>query len=92
MFSFNQAALYNPSYRVVDTSFLSTYSLTTGQQAQFPSNPRFTDGNTGSSSYDGALVSKPAVSINTVTDAQTWLSNADAKTSLLILESLTYQQ
>lgn len=83
---------YLPSYRAVDSSVLSSYPLTTGQQAQFPSNPRFTDSNTSSSTYDGALISRPAVSINTVSDAQTWLNSTDAKTSLLILESLTYQQ
>jgi hypothetical protein len=83
---------YLPSYHVIDSSLLSTYPLIIGKQAQFPSNPGFTDYNTAGSNYTGAFVSKPAISINTVADAQSWLNSTDAKASLLILESFTYQQ
>lgn len=83
---------YLPSYRVVDSSFLSTYPLEVGSAAQFPNNAGFTDSGTGSASYQGAFVSKPTTSINTVADAQSWLTSTDTQTSVKVLESLYYQQ
>lgn len=82
--------LYNnvtPEYSVVDVSTLSTYPLAVGKSSQFPGAPRFTDKH-ASGSYSGAFQAKSIIS-GAQTDA--WFSTADAKTSLLILESLTYQ-
>lgn len=82
---------YAPLYAVVDSSILTTYPLTVGTQAQFVNNPIFTDAGV-SSATSGALTAKPAVSINTASDAQAWLNSADAKTSLQILQSFYRQQ
>ncbi|HSW99416.1 MAG TPA: hypothetical protein VLH38_00080 [Patescibacteria group bacterium] len=76
---------YLPSYRVVDSSFLTTYPLTVGSGGQFPNNPGFTNKYAGAQSYQAALVSKPAISINTVADANSWLAGADGQISLKIL-------
>jgi hypothetical protein len=82
---------YLPSYKVIDSSVLSTYPLTVGQSTQFPNNPSFTDNDTGNSTYQGQFIAVPYSAINTTVEAQTWLNSANAKTSLLILQSLYYK-
>jgi hypothetical protein len=79
-----------PEYLVVDSSFLTTYPLTIGQLGQFPSNPNFSDQYAADARYNGSLVAKPAIVINTVTQSETWLDSADAKTGVQILESFYY--
>jgi hypothetical protein len=81
-----------PVYEVVDNSLLSTYPLTVGQTTQFPNNASFTDQYSGQTASIGALTSMPAVTINTVSQAKSWLSSTDAQTSLLILKSIYYEQ
>jgi Tfp pilus assembly major pilin PilA len=81
-----------PSYQVVDASILGQFPLTVDKTSQFPSNPTFTDQNTADKGYDGALVSKPVSTINSVQQAETWLSSIDSKTSMQILESLYYSK
>lgn len=83
---------YLATYRVVDSSFLRTYPLTVGSQANFPNNPSFTDMNTGSTTYQGELESVPTTSVNTTTEAQAWLNSADAQTSVSILKSFYYNK
>jgi len=79
-----------PVYEVVDSSFLSTYPLTVGHAGGFPNNPAFSDQYSADVDYNGSLISRPAVPINTVAQSQTWLTSPAAKTSVQILESLTY--
>jgi hypothetical protein len=81
---------YAPLYSVVDSSILTTFPLAVGTQATFVNNPIFTDTSASTATY-GAFVASPAVSINTVSDAQAWLNSADAKTSRQILQSFDYQ-
>lgn len=79
-----------PSYWVVDASTLTTYPLTVGQTSTFTTAARFTD---SGSSDNAQLTAFPVGKVFTSTDtAKAWFSTADAKTSLLILQSLTYQQ
>jgi hypothetical protein len=85
------AGAYLPAYEVTDSSTLTSYPLTKGQASQFPNNPKFTDKNTGQSTYYGTLRLRPIPAVNTVVDAQAWFSNADTKTGLLILESVYHQ-
>jgi hypothetical protein len=79
-----------PNYSVVNSSLLSTEPLTIGQTSSFETAGRFTDKN---SADDGLLTTYPVGKIFTSTDqAKAWFSTGDAKTSLLILQSLAYQQ
>jgi hypothetical protein len=60
---------------------------------RFPrSYPTFSDQVDETAAYKASLTAVPAASINTTAAAQSWLDSADAKTALLILQSLTYQQ
>jgi hypothetical protein len=79
----------SPLYQVVDSSLLSKYPLAVGKASQFPTVPSFTVKGT---SYLGLLAVAPVNSITTMAGTQTWLDSTDAKTSLMILESLSYQQ
>lgn len=83
---------YSPTYVVADSSLLTTYSLTVGQQGQFIGNASFANEGTD---FRGQLVSYPTVSnasFSTLAAAQDWLNSADAKISLQILQSLSYSQ
>jgi len=81
-----------PIYEIVDSSYLNSYPLTIGQPGQFPSNPGFQDQRPGETEYVGSLISKPAVTISTVDQSQGWLASPDAKTSIMILDSIYYNQ
>jgi hypothetical protein len=79
-----------PTNWVVDASTLTTYPLTVGQASNFTTAARFT--NSGSSD-SGQLTAFPVGKVFTSTDqVKAWFSTDDAKTALLILQSLTYQQ
>lgn len=78
---------YGPFYEVVNTSTLNSYPLTVGKESNFPGVPEFSLEGT---SALGGMSAAPVSKISTLTAAQGWLNSSDAKTSLLILESLTY--
>ncbi len=80
-----------PEYQVVDSAVLDTYPLTIGTAGRFPNTPRFTDQGTGRFVYDGAFTVMPAVTMASLAQSQVWFTSSDAKTGLLILESLSYQ-
>ena len=80
-----------PGYKVVDTSLLNKYPLTVGTESQFPTNPSFTDKNTGTLSRQGEFKVKPSVTINSLDETHAWFSNSDVKTSLLILKSFYFK-
>lgn len=79
-----------PQYSVVDASRLTNYPLVVGQPAQFDVVPHFTDTKLTDSAQ---LTTYPVggAPFTTTGQVQAWFVSADAKTSLLILESLTYQ-
>ncbi len=81
---------YGPFYQVVDSSLLASYPLTIGKTSTFLSTPYFTL--QGSSSVVGGMSAAPVNRISSLSAATDWLSSQDAKTSLLILESVAYQQ
>ena len=76
-------------YGVVDSSFLQTYPLTIGQDTQFPNALRFTSMNQGTSTT--AFRARTTTTLSSA-DAKSWFNTSDAKTSLLILKSLTYNK
>jgi hypothetical protein len=78
----------SPEYNVIDPSLLKSYPLTIGQPSQFIVNPHFSDDHVTNGMTTGTFRARSAVS-----GAKTaaWFSTPDAKTSLLILESLRYQ-
>jgi hypothetical protein len=79
-----------PSYWVINGSMLKTYPLAVGQTSTFETAARFTD---QGSANDAQLTAYPIGTVFTSTDqAKTWFASADAKTALLILESLAYRQ
>lgn len=77
-----------PSYRDIDSKLLDIYPLRLDQVSQFPSASRFTDKRSG---YYGALLARPAITIDTIAQSEAWLNSSDAKTSVKILESLYYK-
>lgn len=81
---------YGPFYQVVDSSLLTSYPLTIGKASTFPSTPYFTL--KGSSTVVGGMSAAPVNRISSLSAATDWLNSQDAKTSLLILESVTYQK
>lgn len=81
---------FAPGYYVVDSSLLGKYPLTKGQASQFHAGPHFTT-TLGNTSYSGWLTATPAISINTLDQAQAWFQQTDTKTSVLILRSLSVQ-
>ena len=78
-----------PEYNVVDAILLSTYPLTVGQSSQFLAYPHFTDTHTANGTTSGSFRAK---STSSAAQTSAWFSGPDAKTSHLILQSLTYQQ
>lgn len=77
-----------PLYQTLDSSILKTYPLTVGQQSQFPIHNKFTDPNTGSHTCRGSLTADTPSATN---NPQAWFNTDAAKTSLLILKSLSYR-
>ncbi len=78
-----------PTYSVVNASLLTTYPLVIGQTSQFEMAARFSD---QGSNDNGQLMAYPVgASFTTAAQAEAWFTTTDAKTSLLIMESLTYQ-
>lgn len=82
---------YLPTYSLADAATLNTYPVTVGQTSNFPTTARFADQGTGDSQCSGSFLSQPLQQLNTATDAKAWLDTADAKTSLQILESLSFR-
>lgn len=81
---------YWPKYEIAETASVSSYGLQVGKKSQFVNNPMFKH-QSSSSSCTSSFRAIPAVTINTVSDALDWLNSSDAKTSLLILKSLSYK-
>ena len=79
-----------PDYGVVDSSLLTSYPLTIGRTTQFPNALRFADTHSNDTA-SAAFRSRATVTL-TASQAQAWFASADAKTSLLIIESLAYQR
>jgi hypothetical protein len=79
----------DPRYNVVDASLLKTYHLTAGQTSQFLGYPHFTDTHIANGTTSGTFRVRSAVS---GTQSKAWFTTADAKASLLILQSLSYQK
>ncbi|HEY8999577.1 MAG TPA: hypothetical protein VIM53_04670 [Candidatus Saccharimonadales bacterium] len=79
-----------PIYEIVDDSLLNAHPLTVNQQGQFPTNAQFTDQYSADSGFNGSFLARPAVTIQTVTGSEAWLSSANAQTAIQILESLAY--
>ena len=75
-----------PLYQTMDSSILKTYPLTVGQQSQFPFHDKFTDPNT-----DGCKGSFTGSASSSSNNPQAWFNTDAAKTSLLIVKSLSYQ-
>jgi hypothetical protein len=80
-----------PQYQIVDNATLAAYALAIGQPAPFLNNAMFTDKDTGTHTCLGSLRAGPFTRIASATDAQAWFNTGDAKTSLLILKSFSYQ-
>jgi len=79
---------YGAAYSVMDNSELTEYPQVVGTSGQIPIVQEFTvDGN---ATILGGLLAGPTGALHSLADAQSWLNSADAKTSLLILESLKY--
>ncbi|MDH6217090.1 hypothetical protein [Streptomyces pseudovenezuelae] len=83
------AGNYLPMIEVANTSDVTAAGLKVGDKVGFVNNPTFTG---KSSSCTTSIRVEPSVTINTVADAQAWLTASDTKTSSLILKSLSYNQ
>lgn len=91
--SSGEAGQYPPSCNVVDSSLLTTFPQTIGQQGQFVGNPVFTDAGTSSSTkYLGQLIAEATSSVDTTAAANAWLNSSDAQTALKVLQSFDRQQ
>ena len=78
----------SPMYQVIDASTVDSYKLVVNTTGTFPSVPSFKVKN-----YLGVLGSmsaEPTGSIESISSAKAWLDSDEAKTSLLILQSLKY--
>lgn len=81
---------YYPSYNVVDSSMLSTYPLTIGQETQIPQPPEFTDQGTGTMHCSGSFEAVPSTPLTSLSNAKTWFNTSGAQTALQIFESFRY--
>ena len=79
---------YGAAYSVIDNSELTQYPQVVGTSGQIPIVQEFTVG--GNATILGGLLAGPTGGLHSLADAQSWFASADAKTSLLILESLKY--